>query len=79
MVVLVAARLEPVETKSMTPKLSPDSEERLTLAKTEEEEVVAALRTSMEDSAAGRWISLEDYEAQTLAERQTRNAMKDDK
>jgi predicted transcriptional regulator len=44
---------------------------------TEQEKTLAALRASVEDFAAGRWISLEDYEAQILAERQAHEAVKD--
>lgn len=43
----------------------------------EQEEILAALKRSVEDHAAGRWISLEDYEAQIQAERQKRDATKD--
>jgi len=41
------------------------------------EEVLAALTASAEDFDAGRWISLEDYEAQIKERRQKRDATKD--
>lgn len=43
---------------------------------TEEEiqQVPAALQRSEEDFAAGRWVSLEDYEAQTKERRRARRA-----
>lgn len=38
----------------------------------EKEQVVAALRKSEEDYTAGRWISLEDYEARIAEKRKKR-------
>ena len=38
----------------------------------ETQQVIAALRKSDEDIAAGRWISLEDYETQIKEQRRTR-------
>lgn len=61
------------------PGMPIDRENRFVLTEPEKEAVVAALRTNEEDYAAGRWISLEDYEAQTSAQRQARGAAKDDK
>jgi hypothetical protein len=39
------------------------------MSDTETQQVLAALQASVEDYAAGRWISLEDYEAEVGAER----------
>lgn len=61
------------------PGMPIDRENRFVLTEPEKEAVVAALRANEEDYAAGRWISLEDYEAQTPAQRQARGAAKDDK
>lgn len=61
------------------PDLPTDREKHFVLTEPEKEAVVAALRASEEDFAAGRWISLEDYEAQTPARRRARDAAKDDK
>ncbi len=41
----------------------------IVMTKKEIQEVSAALRKSEEDFAAGRWVSLEDYEAQTKERR----------
>lgn len=43
-------------------------------AQTDFDEAVAGIRRGMDDFAAGRWISLEDYEAQVRAKRQIRDA-----
>lgn len=61
----------------MTSDLPHDQDERLVLTKAQEADIMTALRASEEDFVAGRWISLEDYETQTLARRQARNAAKD--
>jgi len=60
------------------PDLPADREELFVLTESEKESVIAALYASEEDYAAGRWISLEEYEAQTVARRQARSAAKDD-
>ncbi len=39
-------------------------------ADTDFHEAIAGIQRGMDDFAAGRWISLEDYEAQIQAERQ---------
>lgn len=46
----------------------------IVMTEEESEQVSAALRRSEEDYAAGRWISLEDYEAKTKERRQARLA-----
>lgn len=43
----------------------------IVMSEEEAQQVLAALRKSEEDFAAGRWISLEDYEAQIRAEKHT--------
>lgn len=60
-VVLVAARLEFVETETMTADLPTHQEERLALTKAQEEEIVAALRASEEDHESGRSMTMEEY------------------
>ncbi|MDQ2799144.1 MAG: hypothetical protein M3Y13_05820 [Armatimonadota bacterium] len=46
----------------------------LAMSEEEAQQVLAALQKSEEDFAAGRWISLEDYEAQIKEQRRTRRA-----
>ncbi len=48
--------------------------DQVILTPSEQEQVLAALRASVEDYAAGRWISLEDYEAEIQAEKQAHSA-----
>ena len=50
--------------------------DQIVLTALEEEEVLAALKASVEDYAAGRWISLEDYETQIREEQIARSAKK---
>lgn len=47
-------------------------------ADTDFQQAVAGIQRSMDDFAAGRWISLEDYEAQLPARRQARLAKVED-
>ena len=44
----------------------------LVMGEEEKQQVVAALQRSEEDYAAGRWISLEDYEARIAEKRKKR-------
>lgn len=45
-------------------------------AQTDFDEAVAGIRVGRQDFAAGRWVSLEDYEAQVMAKRQARDAQR---
>ena len=58
--------------------LAPESTLDVILAEvaTDFEEAVAGIQRGMDDFAAGRWISLEDYEATAEARRQARAARK---
>ncbi len=62
--------LAPEETIDMLLAEAETSPDQVSLTASEQEEVLAALRASVEDYAAGRWVSLEDYEAQIQAEKQ---------
>lgn len=58
--------------------LAPESTLDVILAEaaTDFEEAVAGIQRGMHDFAAGRWMSLEDYEAKAVARRRTRDARK---
>ncbi len=65
--------LAPEETINVLLTQAETNPTRSEFTASEERQILTALQTSVEDYAAGRWISLEDYEAQVQAERMTRD------
>lgn len=64
--------LTPEEAIDMLLAEAETSPDQVSLTASEQEQVLAALRASVEDYAAERWVSLEDYDAQIQAEKQAR-------